>query len=192
VGTLTPGVDAGGNKVYNITDARVVYPVGEGKQFAHDGKGVIVRGGLYDAGNVDDVEVDLATGNVTRLTGNLDYDEDADLSPDNQWTAIDSGRGQEMLTPASRIVRPAFVPLLIQGSVYTAYAGTTNAQNVTNQPSVIAVADDLNRADGLPLFVNGDGWTARSMPSWNADGTEVAFWEANATGQSRLVVANLQ
>ena len=154
LGTLTPGVDAGGNKVYNITDARVVYPVGEGKQFTHDGKGVIVQGGLYDAGNVDDVEVDLATGNVTRLTGNLDYDEDADLSPNNQWIAIDSGRGQEMLTPASRIVRPAFVPLLIQRSVYTAYAGTTNAQNVTNQPSVIAVADDLNREDGLPLFVD--------------------------------------
>ena len=104
VGTLTPGVDAGGNKVYNITDARVVYPVGEGKQFTHDGKGVIVQGGLYDAGNVDDVEVDLATGNVTRLTGNLDYDEDADLSPNNQWIAIDSGRGQEMLTPVSRRV----------------------------------------------------------------------------------------
>ena len=38
----------------------------------------------------------------------------------------------------------------------------------------------------------GDNWTARSMPSWNADGTEVAFWEANATGQSRLVVAKLK
>jgi hypothetical protein len=192
VGTLTPGVDASGNKVYTVTDARVVYPVGEGKQFTHDGKGVIILGGLYDAGNVDDVEVDLATGQVTRLTGNLDYDEDADLAPNNQWIAIDSGRGQDMLTPVSRIVRPAFVPLLIQGSVYTAYAGTANVQNVTNQPWVIAVADDLNREAGLPLFVNGDGWTARSMPSWNADGTEVAFWEANASGQTRLVVSNLK
>jgi hypothetical protein len=192
VGTLTPSVDASGNKVYTITNAQVVYPVGEGKQWTHDGKGVIVQGGLYDAGNVDDVEVDLATGNVTRLTGNLDYDEDADLAPNNQWIAIDSGRGQDMLTPVSRIERPAFVPLLIQGSVYTAYAGTQNYQNVTNQPSVIAVADDLNGENGLPLFVNDDGWTARSMPSWNADGTEVAFWEANAAGQSRLVVASLQ
>ncbi len=201
VGALTAGVDANGNKVYNITDARVVYAVGEGKQWTHDGKGVIVQGGLYDSGNVDDVVVDLATGQATRLTGNLDYDEDVDLSPNNQWLAIDSARGLDALTPVSRIVRPAFVALLIQGSVYTTYAGTGNYTNVSNQPWLVAVEDDLKGEDGIPLFVSdnpstpedeGDNWTARSMPSWNADGTEVAFWEANATGQSRLVVAKLK
>jgi hypothetical protein len=202
VGALTPGLDANGNKVYNITDARVVYPVGEGKQWTHDGKAVIVQGGLYESGNVDDVKIDIATGQVTRLTGNLDYDEDVDLSPNNQWLAIDSARELDALTPASRIVRPAFLPLLIQGSVYTVYAGTSNATNVSNQPWLIAVADDLNRENGIPLFVSddpntaadeGDNWTARSMPSWNADGTAVAFWEASTVdGTSRLVVANLK
>ncbi len=201
VGALTASVDANGNKVYTITDARVVYAVGEGKQWTHDGKGVIIQGGLYDSGNVDDVVVDLATGQVTRLTGNLDYDEDVDLSPNNQWLAIDSARGLDALTPVSRIVRPAFVTLLIQGSVYTTYAGTGNYTNVSNQPWLVAVEDDLKGEDGIPLFVSddpgtpadeGDNWTARSMPSWNADGTEVAFWEANATGQSRLVVAKLE
>ncbi len=182
--------------MYNIVDARVVYPVGEGKQFTHDGKGVIVLGGLYESGNVDDVVVDLATGQATRLTGNLDYDEDADLSPNNQWLAIDSTRGQDALTPVTRIVRPAFLPLLIQGSVYTAYAGSSDATNISNQPWLVAVADDLNGENGLPLFANGDGWVARSMPSWNADGTQVAFWEADAsdpTGDtSRLVVDTLK
>lgn len=205
VGTVTPGVDASGNKVYNITDARVVYPVGEGKQWTHDGKGVIVLGGLYEAGNVDDVVVDIATGQVTRLTGNLDYDEDADVSPNNQWIVIDSARGLDALTPVTRIVRPAFLPLLIQGSVYTTYAGSSNATNVSNQPWLVTVADDLNGENGIPLFVRddpntpedeGDNWTARSMPSWNADGTQVAFWEADSTdptGQrSRLVVADLK
>ena len=56
-----PEQNAGANTVctYNpddtintITDARVVYPVGEGKQFTHDGKGVIILGGLYEAGSV--------------------------------------------------------------------------------------------------------------------------------------------
>ncbi|WP_238994622.1 Ig-like domain-containing protein [Mycolicibacterium chubuense] len=205
VGALTPGLDANGNKVYTITDARVVYPVGEGKQWTHDGKGVIILGGLYESGNVDDIVVDIATGEVTRLTGNLDYDEDADLSPNGQWLTIDSMRGLDALTPVTRIVRPAFLPLLIQGSVYTAYAGNSDAVNVSNQPWLVAVGDDLHRGDGIPLFVSddpntpqdeGDGWTARSMPSWNADGTEVAFWEADTTdptGQrSRLVVAKLQ
>jgi Tol biopolymer transport system component len=183
-------------KVYKISNARVVYPVGEGKQWTHDGKGVIVQGGLFDGGNVDDVVVDLATGNATRVTGNLDYDEDADLSPNGQWIAIDSGRNEDMLLPASRIERPALVPLLVQGSVYTLYAGMADSQNVTNQPWLIRVSDDLEGDDGIPLFVNNDGWVARSMPSWNADGTEVAFWEAKAsdpTGEtSRLVVSKLK
>ncbi|WP_319456488.1 MULTISPECIES: Ig-like domain-containing protein [unclassified Mycobacterium] len=205
VGTLTAGVDGSGNKVYNITDARVVFPVGEDKQWTHDGKGVIILGGLYESGNVDDVVVDIATGQVTRLTGNLDYDEDVDLSPNNQWLAIDSTRGLDALTPVTRIVRPAFLPLLIQGSVYTVYAGSSNATNVSNQPWLVAVDDDLNGENGIPLFVSddpntpadeGDNWTARSMPSWNADGTAVAFWEADSTdptGQrSRLVVAKLK
>nr|WP_225951629.1 Ig-like domain-containing protein [Mycobacterium sp. OAS707] len=206
VGTLTRTTNATtGALEYRITDARVVYPVGEGKQWTHDGKGVIVQGGLYESGNVDDIVVDLATGNVTRLTGNLDYDEDADLSPNNQWITIDSARGLDALTPVSRIVRPAFLPLLIQGSVYTVYAGSSDAYNVSNQPWLIAVEDDLKRENGIPLFVSddpntpedeGDNYTARSMPSWNADGTAVAFWEADSTDptgeRSRLVVANLK
>jgi Tol biopolymer transport system component len=205
VGTLTAGVDASGNKVYNITDARVVYPLGEGKQWTHDGKGVIILGGLYESGNVDDVVVDIATGQVTRLTGNLDYDEDVDLSPNNQWLVIDSTRGMDALTPVTRIVRPAFLPLLIQGSVYTIYAGTSDATNISNQPWLVAVEDDLKGENGIPLFVSddpntpadeGDSYTARSMPSWNADGTAVAFWEADTTDPtgrtSRLVVANLK
>ena len=101
-----------------------------------------------------------ATGQVTRLTGNLDYDEDVDLSPNNQWLAIDSARGLDALTPVTRIVRPAFVPLLIQGSVYTVYAGPSNATNVTNQPWLVAVEDDLKGENGIPLFVSDDPNTA--------------------------------
>ncbi len=43
-------------------------------------------------GNVDDIVVDLATGEVTRLTANLDYDEDIDMSPNLQWIAVGSTR----------------------------------------------------------------------------------------------------
>ena len=102
-----------------------------------------------------------------------------------------------------------FVPLLVQGGVYTAYATNggvpSDAANISNQPWLVAVEDDLKRENGIPLFVSddpstpvdeGDNWVARSMPSWNADGTAVAFWEADQTdptGQtSRLVVTNLK
>ena len=176
---------------YEIADARVIFPTGEAKQWTHDGKGVIILGGQYEAGNVDDVIVDMATGKVTRLTGNLDYDEDTDLSPNGKWLAIGSTRGLDALTPMSRIVRPAFLPAFIQGSVYERYA---NPINVSNQEWLIAVADDLNRENGIPLFVGGDGYTARSMPSWNETGDAVTFWERSITDptQTRLVIANLK
>lgn len=176
---------------YEIADARVVYPVGEGKQWTPDGKGVIILGGRYEAGNVDDIVVDLETGEVTRLTGNLDYDEDIDLSPNEQWIAVGSTRGYDALTPMSRIVRPAFLPADIQGAVYEAYRGTGDGTNISNQEWALAVEDDLDGESGIPLFVDGDGYTARSMASWNNTGDAVTFWEASPTGESRLVIANL-
>lgn len=176
---------------YEIADARVVYPIGEGKQWTPDGKGVIILGGRYEAGNVDDIVVDLETGEVSRLTGNPEYDEDIDMSPNEQWIAVGSTRGYHALSPMTRIKRPAFLPAYIQGTVYTAYAGNSNAENVSNQEWAIAVEDDLKGENGIPLFADGDGYSVRSMASWNADGTAVTFWEASPT-DSRLVVANLK
>lgn len=178
---------------YEIADARVVYPVGEGKQWTPDGKGVIILGGRYEAGNVDDIVVDLETGEVTRLTGNLDYDEDIDMSPNEQWIAVGSTRGYDALTPMSRIVRPAFLPADIQGAVYEKYRGTGDSTNITNQEWVIAIEDDLKGENGIPVFVDGDGYTARSMASWNNTGDAVAFWEASGADatDTRLVIAKL-
>lgn len=179
---------------YEIADARVVYPVGEGKQWTPDGKGVIILGGRYEAGNVDDIVVDLETGEVTRLTGNLDYDEDIDMSPNGQWIAVGSTRGYDALTPMSRIVRPAFLPADIQGAVYEKYRGTGDSTNITNQEWIVAIEDDLKGEDGIPVFVDGDGYTARSMASWNNTGDAVAFWEASGADETdtRLVIANVK
>ena len=68
---------------YDVADARVVYPTGECKQWTPDGKGVIIQAGRYDAGNVDDIVVDLSgrTGDIlfpgstfrgTRVTAHID------------------------------------------------------------------------------------------------------------------------
>mgnify|MGYP002652559422 CR=1 FL=1 len=173
VGTLTR-TDTG----YTVTDARVVYPTGEGKQWTPDGKGVVILGGQFDAGNVDDIEVDLATGKVTRVTANLDYDEDMDYSPNMQWIAIGSTRGLDALTPMTRIIRQNFLPVYVGAPVYLEWADPIN---VSNQEWIVAVGDELNRENGIPLFDTGDGYTARSMPSWNPDGTAVTFWESSTT-----------
>jgi hypothetical protein len=186
VGTLTRTANG-----YEVTDARVVYPTGEGKQWTPDGKGAVILGGQFDAGNVDDIEVDLATGKVTRVTANLDYDEDMDFSPNEQWIAIGSTRGLDALTPMTRIVRQNFLPVYVGAPVYDEYALPIN---VSNQEWVVALEDELKRENGIPLFVTGDGYTARSMPSWNPTGDAVTFWESSVTDptQSRLVIANLK
>lgn len=176
---------------YEVVDARVVYPTGEGKQWTPDGKGVLILGGQFDAGNVDDIEVDLATGTVTRVTANLDYDEDLDMSPNEKWIAIGSTRGLDALTPMTRIVRQNFLPVYVGAPVYLSYAVPVN---VSNQEWAVALEDELKGENGIPLFDTGDGYAARSMPSWNATGDAVTFWESSVAdpSQSRLVIANLR
>jgi Tol biopolymer transport system component len=186
VGTLTRTATG-----YEVTNARVVYPTGEGKQWTPDGKGVVILGGAFEAGNVDDIEVDLATGKVTRVTANLDYDEDMDFSPNEQWIAIGSTRGLDALTPMTRIIRPNFLPAYVSAPVYDEYASPIN---VSNQEWLVALDDELKRENGIPLFVTGDGYAARSMPSWNPTGDAITFWESSITDPtvSRLVIANLK
>lgn len=176
---------------YEVDDARVVYPTGEGKQWTPDGKGVVILGGAFEAGNVDDIEVDLATGTVNRVTANLDYDEDMDFSPNQQWIAIGSTRGLDALTPMTRIIRPNFLPAYVSAPVYDEYALPIN---VSNQEWIVALDDELKRENGIPLFDTGDGYAARSMPSWNPTGEAITFWESSITDPtvSRLVIANLK
>lgn len=216
VGALTRNAGA---TQYDVTDAVVVWPTGEGKQWTPDGKGVVVQGGAFDAGNVDDVMIDLSGVKGTelypgsgflgiRVTGNLDYDEDIDLSPNMQWIAVGSTRGFEALTPMTRILRPNFLPFYVGAAVYNQYADN-QVRNASNQTWAVAMQDDLNGENGIPLFVQddpatpnvdeGDGWIARSMPSWNIDGTAVTFWESgngdehgHSPTDSRIVIANLK
>ncbi len=198
VGSLTR-TDAG----YLIEDPRVIYPIGEVKQFTPDGKGVVILGGQYEIGNLDDVVVNLETGEVTRVTANLDYDEDMDYSPDQKWIAIGSTRTLDSLTPMTQIVRPGFLLPNIYGIVYEFYADPVN---LSNQEWLVAAEDELKRENGIPLFVvddpntpadEGDGYTARSMPSWNPAGNAVVFWESNVDvdnfpTDTRIVIANLK
>lgn len=216
VGALTRNAGA---TQYDVTDAVVVWPTGEGKQWTPDGKGVVVQGGAFDAGNVDDVMIDLSGETGTelypgsgflgiRVTGNLDYDEDIDLSPNMQWIAVGSTRGFEALTPMTRILRPNFLPFYVGAAVYNQYADN-QVRNASNQTWAVAMQDDLNGENGIPLFVQdnpatpdvdeGDGWIARSMPSWNNDGTAVTFWESgngdehgHSPTDSQIVIANLK
>jgi hypothetical protein len=84
-----------------------------------------------------------------------------------------------------------FLPVYVRAPVYGAYSKPIN---VSNQNWAVAVDDELNRENGIPLFDLGAQYAARSMPSWTPNGDAVTFWESSTTGPtiSRLVIANLK
>src|SRR4029079_4766804 len=100
-------------------------------------------------------------------------------------------RGLDALTPMTRIVRPNFLPAYVSAPVYLEYALPLH---VSNHEWAVARDDELKRENGVPLFDTGDGYAARSMPSWNPTGDAVTFWESSVTDPSvsRLVIANLK
>ena len=175
---------------YDIVDAHIVYAGGELKNFTPDGKGVIVTDffGRYEAGNADDVLIDLSDGTVTRLTTNLDYDESVDLSPNGQWMAVGSSRGLDYLTPMSQVVRPTFVPAWVVFPTFQAKKGTLNQAWVVSRDAETAGEEGIFLGDATGQYV--------SVPvaNWSPDGTQVAFWERNSLDatDTRLVLATLK
>jgi hypothetical protein len=72
--------------------------------------------------------------------------------------------------------RANFLPAYVSAPVYDEYASPIN---VSNQEWLVALEDELKRENGIPLFDTGDGYAARSMPSWNPTGDAVTFWESS-------------
>ncbi|MEN4479499.1 Ig-like domain-containing protein [Mycolicibacterium cosmeticum] len=174
---------------YDVVDARVVYVGGELKNFTPDGKGVMVTdfSGKYEAGNADDVLVDLRSGQVSRLTGNLDYDESVDMSPNGEWLAVGSSRTRDYLTPMSQILRPTFVPAYVVFPTFQAKKGTLN------QAWVVSRDDELAGENGVFLGDSTGAYISVPVANWSPDGDSIAFWERSATDptDTHLVVAQL-
>lgn len=191
VGNLHRFMSETGQPDYSVDEARIIASDVEMKRFSADGKRAIVASfnGVYDQGNADGQSIDLATGNVTRLTANSDYDEDISESPNGQWLVVGSSRTLQYTTAMSQIRRPSYVPGFIVGPMFTMKKGTTN------QPWVVSRADELEGKNGLPLWVAGDGWTSLPVGNWNHDGSAVTFWESTGgldnPNNTRIVVAHL-
>jgi hypothetical protein len=174
---------------YQIVDARVVYIGGELKNFTSDGKGVMITdfSGKYEAGNADNVHVNLVDGTVTRLTANLDYDESVDMSPNGRWLAVGSSRTLDYLTPMSQVIRPTFVPAYVVFPTFQAKKGSLN------QAWVVSVDDELNRRNGIFLGDTSGAYNSVPVANWSPDGSQIAFWERSKSdpADTRLVVATL-
>lgn len=177
VGTLARFADH-----YDVVDPRVVSPLGELKQFSRDNQSVYVAAFVtnpFGAGNSDALQIDLATGAVLgRVTKHPAYDEPVELSPDDQWFLVGSGRTAGLSESFSQLERPSLVSEAI-GNVTFFYF-------LTQRPALLEpwLVDRHGERDGYigqPLKPLGtrDGWDGLMIPNWHPDGTRIVWYERN-------------
>jgi hypothetical protein len=191
------GVLSRGPSAYQVADARVVATGGEVKGFTPDGQSVTFARFLdaFEAGNPDDVTVDLRSGRERRLTTALDWDEDVDLAAQafrgRRWMVVGSGRGTGLLETVSQIRRPPVVETGIQALPFAVF-GTRNPQIA--EPWLVDANDARPGYLGQPLAAGAiaAGWDSKPNFRWKPDGTAVVFWQQRIGGTAtRVVVARL-
>lgn len=182
--------------IYRVANPRVVAVDGEVKNFTPDGREVLFARfhGAFEAGNPDDVAVDLRTGRERRVTHALDWDEDVDQSPrrfgGRRWLVVGSARGTGLLDTVSQVRRPTAIEAGLSALPFAVF--TTRGAEIA-EPWIVARGADRDGTLGQPLVPGAvaAGWNSRPNFTWNADGTAVTFWQLRADGATRVVVTSL-
>lgn len=170
------------------------------KGFADGGASVTYVTSQYE-GNPDLYKTNLATGEMTRLTGHPDWDEDSGDSPDGELTMLHSDRGMHRVDAAGLLPRRSFVdyPISVNAAIY--YVGHEEGFQCDLQPWLLPASGDREgRLLGQPLapYEGGDLHPQNNVPgrgAWNPDSTKVALTEMSYTtglGPNRLLVAKLK
>jgi hypothetical protein len=203
---------------YAATDVRVLNPPGPASRTDTNPVGWTNAGALYELkgfteggraidyvtaqyqGNPDVYQVDLATGQRTRLTANPDWDEDNGMSPDGSLLLLHSDRGMHRVDADGLLPRRSFIdyPISLEAAIY--YVGTNIGFQCDLQPWLLpGTGDDDGRLLGQPLdpYTGGDLHAQNNVPgrgAWSPDSTKVALTEMSYTttlGSNRLLVAKL-
>ncbi|AQA20752.1 hypothetical protein BTZ20_0786 [Rhodococcus sp. MTM3W5.2] len=184
---------------YTISDARVVSELGEVKNFTPDGKSVIVTAftrSPFESNNPDNVKIDLATGEQSRVTYALDYDEDMTFSPNGEWYVVGTGRTAGLFETVSQLERPNFIGPGTQQLFYTLFKQRRQYPHLL-EPWLVRTGSEANGGLGQPLTPDSvpDGWDGRMKLHWSPDGSKILFWEKRIGSElnlpSRMVVAHL-
>lgn len=165
---------------------------GEGKGFA-DGGASLRYYTTLDSLNYDSVKLDLATGEITRLTSDPEYDEDVDISADGQWVVTASFRNYERMSVFSLVPRPPIVDAALRGPV--ALLRNQNERRFFDlwllpfgrADEDSEIAQQIKNTDEP----NDPNFNTRGQGRWNEDGTQFVFVEedARALGTARLKLA---
>ncbi|MCX8071826.1 MAG: hypothetical protein N3C12_05175 [Candidatus Binatia bacterium] len=176
---------------YRVENVRHLYPpaiAGEGdlaawsrahawyeaKSFTDDGKTLVFSATRDEAANVDIYLLDLATGEVTRVTRHPEWDETAEFSPDGRWLAFESTRAHVVLRLLSLLRMP---PLVDFAAVLPITNITlTGPLFATHEPYLLDRLGDRGAYTGQRLSREGDeGWATRDGVRWHPDGTLLAW-----------------
>lgn len=165
---------------------------GEGKGFA-DGGAAVRYYTTIDSFNYDSVKLDLATGEIIRLTSDPEYDEDVDISADGQWVVTASFRNYVRMSVFSLVPRPPIVDAALRGPI--ALLRNQNERRFFDLwllPFDRADEDTEIAQQILDSDETNDlNFNTRGQGRWSEDGTEFVFVEedARAPGTARLKLA---
>lgn len=204
---------------YRATDIKTVNPPGPRNGLDSNPVGWTNGGALYELkgftdggasvtfvtsrfeGNPDLYKTNLATGQMTRLTGHPDWDEDGGDSPDGELMMLHSDRGMHRVDAAGLLPRRSFVDYPISANAAIYYVGHDEGFQCDLQPWLLpASGDGEGRLLGQPLapYEGGDLHPQNNVPgrgAWDPTSTKVALTEMSYTtnlGSNRLLVAQLK
>lgn len=154
----------------------------EFKSFCDGGRGMLfVTEG--EGGNIDQYKCDFATGEITQVSTDPDWDEDGACSPDGKLTVCASWRTMGQLdilncVPAAQPFMSFYLGAVIAVHYVSSYPGFCNDL----QPWLLCGKDSM----GQPLApYQGGEWIAvnniAGQPMWHPDGTCILLQERGLT-----------
>jgi hypothetical protein len=179
---------------------------GEAKGFTDGGKSLLYYTTI-DSLNFDSVKLDLATGEITRLTSDPEYDEDVDVFEGRRGrgkrahrvrarVAQASFRNHERLRIFSLVPRPPVVDAALRGPIALLRNQAGRRFFDMWVLPVGQAARDSKIAKQIKTKNKPDdrNFNSRGQNRWNGDGTEFVFTEedANALGTARLMLAKFR
>lgn len=196
---------------YVVTDARVIVPnfdvaaIGtdselwrrftqpfEAKYGALRGGRDWVEAGTPNAGHYDTSVIDLATGEMRRLTRHPDHDEGIRFSRDERWAVLQSGRTDDRVEFLGLLPRPPYIDWIAFSIHFVGIAGapgdglapgnSPNERDCYVDPWLLDVWFERGDYVGQRLLTpTSDGWASIEGNAggfgWSHDGTRIALIE---------------
>jgi hypothetical protein len=167
-----------------------------------------VEAGTPSAGHYDTSVLDLATGELRRLTHHPDHDEGVRFSPDEQWAVLQTGRTDNRIEFLGLLPRPPYIDWIAFSLHFVAIAGapgdgispgsSPNERDCYVDPWLLDRWFERGDYIGQRLERPEDGWVSiegnAGSFDWSPDGTQIAMidrrWRGAGT-QTRLRIATL-